>query len=125
MNQNNKETPPDQDPSEKASENQDEKKKVTIDFPYSDVVRSQIPNAFEAVESVATEVTHQWKTDGDFKNIGLPHPLADFVASQALTSAKKLEKKLQEKGVLNLAKMGLDLAKNQLDKQLDNLKKKL
>ncbi len=116
MNQDNKETSADQDDGEKM----DEKKKVTIDFPYSDVVRAQIPKAFETVETVATEVSHQWKTDGDFKNLGLPHPLADFVATQALTSAKKLEKKLEEKGVMNLAKMGFAVAKS----QFDSLKKK-
>ena len=113
----NKETGPDQVDTEKT----DEKKKVTIEFPYSDVVRSQIPKAFETAETVATEVSHQWKTDGDFTNLGLPHPLADFVASQALTNAKKLEKKLEEKGVMNLAKMGFAAAKS----QFENLKKKI
>lgn len=117
MSQDNKETPPKQDEAEKV----DEKKKVTIEFPYSEVVRSQIPKAFETAETVATEVTHQWKNDGDFTNLGLPHPLADFVASQALGSAKKLEKKLEEKGIMNLAKMGFAVAKS----QLENLKKKI
>ena len=117
MSQDNKETPPIQDETEKS----DEKKKVTIDFPYSEAVRAQIPKTFEKMETVATEVTHQWKNDGDFTNLGLPHPLADFVAAQALTHAKKFEKKLEEKGVLNLAKMGFAAAKS----QLENLKKKI
>ena len=80
-----------------------------------------MPKVFETAETVATEVTHQWKTDGDFKNLGLPHPLADFVAAQAMTNAKKLEKKLEEKGVMNLAKMGFAAAKS----QFENLKKKI
>ena len=45
----------------------------------------------------------------------------DFVASQALTNAKKLEKKLEEKGVINIAKMGFAVAKS----QFENLKKKI
>lgn len=97
------------------------KEKVKIDFPFSDVVRAQIPKVFETAESVATEVKHQWKTEGDFSNLGLPHPVADMVAKEALLKAKQVEKKLEEKGVFSLAKMGLDIAKS----QLENLKKKL
>ncbi len=117
MNQDNKETPPDHDETQKV----DDKKKVTIEFPYSDVVRAQIPKAFEKAETVATELSDQWKNDGDFTNLGLPHPLAVFVASQALQQAKKLEKKLEEKGVLSLAKLGFEAAKS----QLETLKKKI
>ena len=121
MNQDNKEMPPESEADEKQTETNSDKKKVTIEFPYSDVVRSQIPKAFETAETLATEVSHQWKTDGDFKNIGLPHPLADMVASQALQKAKQLEKKLEEKGVLSLAKLGFEAAKA----QFETLKKKI
>lgn len=96
------------------------KHQVKIEFPYSDLVRSQIPKVFETTEKVATEVAHQWKNEGDFSNLGLPHPIADMVASQALQHAKKIEKKLDEKGVIGFAKMGFAIAKS----QLDNLKKK-
>lgn len=92
-------------------------KKVHIDFPYSDLIRAQIPKAFAVVENVATD----WKNEGDFTAIGLPHPLADVVVSQALQKAKQVEKKLEEKGVFALAKMGLAMAKA----QVDQLKKKL
>ena len=98
-----------------------EKQQVKIDFPFSDVVRAQMPKAFETAEKVATEVKHHWKTEGDFTNLGLPHPVADMVASQALQKAKEVEKKLEEKGVFNLAKMGLEIAKS----QFENLKKKI
>ena len=121
MIQDNKEMPPDSEADEKQTETNGDKKKVTIEFPYSDVVRAQIPKAFETAETLATEVTHQWKTDGDFKNIGLPHPLADMVASQALQKAKQIEKKLEEKGVLSLAKLGFEAAKS----QFESLKKKI
>ena len=97
------------------------KQQVKIDFPFSDVVRAQMPKAFETAEKVATEVKHHWKTEGDFANLGLPHPLADMVASQALQKAKEVEKKLEEKGVFNIAKMGLEIAKS----QFENFKKKI
>ena len=97
------------------------KEKVKIDFPFSDAVRAQIPKVFETAESVATEVKHQWKTEGDFSNLGLPHPMADMVAKEALQKAKQVEKKLEEKGVFSLAKMGIDIAKS----QFENFKKKL
>ncbi len=98
-----------------------EKQQVKIDFPFSDVVRAQMPKAFETAEKVATEVRHHWKTEGDFANLGLPHPVADMVASQALQKAKEVEKKLAEKGVFSLAKMGLEIAKS----QFENFKKKI
>lgn len=103
------------------SETGAEKQQVKIDFPFSDVVRAQMPKAFETAEKVATEVKHHWKTEGDFANLGLPHPLADMVASQALQKAKEVEKKLEEKGVFNIAKMGLEIAKS----QFENFKKKI
>ena len=90
--------------------------KVEIKFPFSDVVRAQIPKAFDVAEKVATD----WKNEGDFKEIGLPHPLADVVATQALKKAKEVEKKLEEKGVFTLAKMGIEIAKS----QINELKKK-
>jgi hypothetical protein len=106
--------------SENNKDESPEKHQVKIEFPYSDVVRSQIPKVFETTEKVATEVAHQWKNEGDFTNLGLPHPIADLVASQALQQAKKIEKKLDEKGVIGMAKMGFAIAKS----QLENLKKK-
>lgn len=99
----------------------EQKQQVKIEFPYHEVVRSQIPKVFETTEKVATEVAHHWKNEGDFSNLGLPHPIADLVATQALQQAKKIEKKLDEKGVINLAKMGFEIAKS----QLENLKKKI
>lgn len=99
----------------------EEKRQVKIEFPFSEVVREKIPKVFETTEKVATEVAHQWKNEGDFSNLGLPHPVADMVASQALQKAKEIEKKLDEKGVINIAKMGLAIAKS----QIDNLKKKI
>ncbi|OFZ30227.1 MAG: hypothetical protein A2622_10325 [Bdellovibrionales bacterium RIFCSPHIGHO2_01_FULL_40_29] len=99
----------------------EEKVKVKIDFPFSDVVRAQIPKVFETAENVATEVKHHWKNEGDFSNLGLPHPVADLMATTALQKAKQVEKKLEEKGVISLAKMGFEVAKS----KIDDLKKKI
>ena len=93
---------------------------VKIEFPYSDLVRARIPKAFEVAEKVATD----WKNEGDFSDLGLPHPLADVVASQALKKAKEVEKKLEEKGVFTVAKMGLQIAKMQIDQLNEKIKKK-
>ena len=87
------------------------KEKVTIEFPYSDILRAQAPKVFDVAERVATD----WKNEGDFTDLGIQHPLAGVVASQALAKAKEVEKKLDEKGVFTLAKMGLDIAKSQVE----------
>lgn len=85
--------------------------KVIIEFPYSELVRAKIPKAFDVVEKVATD----WKNEGEFQDLGLPHPLADVVAAEALKKAKQVEKKLEEKGVFNIAKMGIAIAKAQAE----------
>ena len=94
-----------------------EAKHVKIEFPYSELIRAQIPKAFDVAEKVATD----WKNEGNFTELGLKNPLADAVATQALQKAKQVEKKLEEKGVFTLAKMGLEIAKA----QVAQLKKKL
>lgn len=85
--------------------------KVKIEFPYSEVVRAAIPKAFDVAEKVATD----WKNEGQFQDLGLPHPLVDVVAAEALKKAKQVEKKLEEKGVFNIAKMGIAIAKAQAE----------
>ena len=95
-----------------------EKEKVTIEFPYSELIRAQLPKAFEVAEKVATD----WKNEGDFTDLGIPHPVAGIVASQALQKAKDVEKKLEEKGVITMAKMGLELAKAQVEQLKSKIK---
>lgn len=103
-------------------ENQDDKtkvieeetaapEKVKIEFPYSEIVRAAVPKAFDVAEKVATD----WKNEGQFQDLGLPHPLVDVVAAEALKKAKQVEKKLEEKGVFNIAKMGIAIAKAQAE----------
>lgn len=98
-----------------------ESQTVHIEFPYSDLVRAKIPKAFAVAEKVATD----WKNEGDFHDLGLPHPIADVVAAQALKKAKEVEKKLEEKGVFTLAKMGMAIAKAQVEQVSDKLSEKL
>lgn len=93
------------------------KEKVTIEFPYSELLRAKAPEAFELAEKVATD----WKNEGDFTDLGIGHPVAGIVASQALQKAKNVEKKLEEKGVFTIAKMGIEIAKS----QLENIKSKI
>lgn len=104
----------------KLNENETEapvKEKVTIEFPYSELIREKAPKAFEVAEKVATD----WKNEGDFTDLGIGHPVAEIVAAQALQKAKTVEKKLEEKGVFSIAKMGFELAKS----QIENLKSKI
>ena len=93
------------------------KEKVTIEFPYSELIRAKAPKAFAVAEKVATD----WKNEGDFTDLGIGHPVAEIVATQALQKAKDVEKKLEEKGVFSIAKLGIELAKA----QVENLKNKI
>lgn len=86
--------------------------KIKIEFPYSNVIRDQIPKAFEIAETVA----NQWKNNEKFENIGLAHPIAEIAAVKTLEKAKSVEKKLEEKGVFAIAKIGTDIAKAQVSK---------
>jgi hypothetical protein len=86
-------------------------KKVTIEFPYSEKIRDRIPKAFEVAETVATK----WKNDEKFENIGLAHPLAEIAAVKALEKAKQVEKKLEEKGVFAILKVGTEMAKSKVN----------
>ncbi len=88
--------------------------KVKIDFPYSEIIRERVPKVFEVVENVAT----LWKNDEKFENLGLSNPLAEIAATKTLEKAKQVEKKLEEKGIFAIAKMGSELAKAKLNQFL-------
>lgn len=94
------------------------KEKVKIEFPYSEVVREKAPKVFDVAENVAT----QWKNDEKFE-VGLTNPYAEVAAVKALEKAKEVEKKLEEKGVISAAKMGVEIAKLQAQALLEKLKK--
>lgn len=101
-----------------AEETETPKEKVKIEFPFSEKVREKAPKAFEVAENVAT----QWKNDEKFE-VGLSHPLAEVAAVKALEKAKEVEKKLEEKGVITAAKMGVEIAKLQAQSLLSKIKK--
>ena len=94
------------------------KEKVKIEFPFSEVVRSITPKAYDVAENVAT----QWKNDEKFE-VGLSNPYAEVAAVKALEKAKEVEKKLEEKGVITAAKMGVEIAKLQAQALLAKFKK--
>lgn len=96
-----------------------EKEKVKIEFPYSEVIREKAPKPFEVAEKVATD----WKNEGDFSDLGITHPMAGMVAAEALKKAKSVEKKLEEKGVFSIAKMGIEIAKAQVETIKSKLQK--
>ena len=81
--------------------------KVHLEFYGSQALRQKAPQAFELAEAVAEE----WVKDGNFQKLPLTSPLAQLVAAVSLQSAKRLEKKLEEKGVISMAKIGFEFAK--------------
>ena len=95
---------------EEADEHKDE---VKIEFPYSELVRAYVPKAMDVAEKVATD----WKKDGSFMNLGIDNPYANMAVSLGLKKAKELEKKLDEKGVLSVVRMGVEVIKQQVNKK--------
>jgi len=92
---------------------QPKRKKIHIEFPYSELVRAKVPKAFKVAETVAEE----WVNNGNFENIPVGHPVAQMTVAAGLRKAKEDEKKLDEKGVFTMAKMGLEYAKSKLAKK--------
>lgn len=89
--------------------------KVHLDFYGSDLIRQKAPKVMDLADSVAD----QWQKDGEFKDLPLPvnNELAQVLAGAALRKAKDVEKKLEEKGVFMMARIGLDYAKSKLKKR--------
>lgn len=87
--------------------------KVHLSFYGSELIRLKIPKVME----VADEVVDQWKKDGDFQGLPIGHPLAQIAAAVGLKKAKEVEKKLEEKGVFAIARMGLMYAEHELKKR--------
>lgn len=87
--------------------------KTHLEFPGSDLIRAKAPQVMD----VADEVVDQWKKDGDFEGLPVGHPLAQIAVATGLRKAKEVEKKLEEKGVFAMAKMGLMYAEHELKKR--------
>ena len=101
-----------QEPPPSPFHDEPERKHVNIDFVGVEILKEKAPKVFDLAQTVADE----WVNDGSFTDLKLGHPVAEMVASIGLREAKKIEKKLEEKGVFALAKMGLDYAKNRWKK---------
>lgn len=86
---------------------------VRADFPYSDVVRTYVPDAMAVADKVVTD----WKNEGSFMNLGIENQYANMAVALGLQNAKKIEKKLEEKGVLPLVRMGFEVIKSKVNKQ--------
>lgn len=89
------------------------REKLHIDFYGSELLRARVPKAFEFAEAVADD----WVNDGRFEGLPVGHPLAQLGAQQVLRKAKDIEKKLDEKGVFMLARVGLEYAKSKLGRK--------
>ncbi|MEK6774332.1 MAG: hypothetical protein AABY64_10350 [Bdellovibrionota bacterium] len=87
-----------------------DRKKVKLEFYGSDILKQKAPTAFELAENVAEE----WVNDGRFEDIPVESPLAKAFATYSLRKAKKIEKKLEEKGVIALVKIGIDYAQSKM-----------
>ncbi|WP_347358411.1 hypothetical protein [Bdellovibrio sp.] len=93
--------------------NTEEAQKIHLDFYGSEMIRQKAPKVMELADSVADE----WVKDGQFEGLPVGNPLAQVAAAKALRKAKDVEKKLEEKGVFAMAKMGIDLIKSKIDKR--------
>lgn len=87
--------------------------KTKLEFYGSEMIRMKAPKAMEIADTIAD----QWVKDGEFDGLPLGNPLAQMAAAKALRTAKDVEKKLEEKGVIAMARMGLDLVKSKINKR--------
>ncbi len=91
----------------------EEKKKVHIQFLGSDLVRAQFPQPFDVAEKLATD----WVNDGDFSEIPLGNPILSSLAAEGLRKAKDVERKVT-------SNPNFQLAKGILEAQLEEVLKK-
>lgn len=96
-----------EEPSEQSHE------KVHLEFYGSELIREKAPKVMELADTVAEE----WVHDGKFEGLPVGNPLAQVVAAKTLRKAKDVEKKLEEKGVFMIAKMGVDYVKAEIKKR--------
>lgn len=87
--------------------------KTHLEFYGSELIRQKAPKVMELADTVAEE----WKHDGQFEGLPVGNPIAQVAAAKALRAAKDVEKKLEEKGVIAVAKMGIDFVKSKIEKK--------
>lgn len=94
---------------------EDEKREETrLEFYGSELIREKAPEVMEFADKVADN----WLHDGNFENVPLPipNPLAQVLVVKGLQKAKEVEKKLEEKGVFMMARIGADYLKSKIKK---------
>lgn len=96
-----------------ATDRTEEKHKFHLNFVGSELIRQKAPKVMDLADTVADE----WVHDGKFEGLPVGNPLAQMAAAKALRTAKDVEKKLEEKGVFTLAKMGVDYVKTKIEKK--------
>lgn len=94
-------------------ENEAPSEKVHLEFYGSELIRQKAPKVMELAETVVEEWTH----DGQFEGLPVGNPIAQVVAAKALRKAKDVEKKLEEKGVFMMAKVGVEYLKSEIQKR--------
>lgn len=84
--------------------------KIRLEFYGSDLIRAQAPEVMKIADSIAQD----WVHGGDFDKIPVGNPIAQAVVGKGLRKAKEVEKKLEEKGVFLMARMGADYLKSKI-----------
>lgn len=95
------------------SQQEKQREKQRLEFYGSELIRQRAPKAMEIADTVADE----WMNDGQFQGLPIGNPIAQIAAAKALRTAKDVEKKLEEKGVIAMARMGFDLVKSKINKR--------
>lgn len=91
----------------------EEKSKIHLNFYGSELIRQKAPKVMDLADTVAEE----WVHDGKFEGLPVGNPIAQMAAAKALRTAKDVEKKLDEKGVFAMAKMGVEYVKSKIEKK--------
>ena len=104
-----------------AFEAEPEKPKVEIRFFGSELIRAKLPKPFEVAEAVATD----WMNGGEFDQLPINHPLAQFAAQKGLLKAKEVEKKLLESPVTEKVAMQVLTAGMKAQSLIEQLRSKL
>lgn len=104
---------PRETPHEASFDQEEAGHKAHLEFFGSEMLRARLPKTFELAEAVADD----WVKDGRFDGLPVGHPLAQLGVQKVLRTAKDVEKKLDEKGVFMLARVGLEYAKSKLGRK--------
>lgn len=81
-----------------------------VQFLGREMIEAKAPKTIKALD----QIVNDWKHEGDFSKVDLGLPLAESVLGVGLRKAKKVEKKLEEKGVFMMAQIGIEYAKSKL-----------